>query len=75
MRAQGAYGAQLHQQLTSGSFTLQIKLADDTPSSSSWPRPPVLSLLAGADASGSGSCYASARASLTPDDRQATPPQ
>ena len=72
VRAQGAYGAQLHQQLTSGSFTLQVKLAaDDAPSSR--PRPPVLGLLGGASAS--SSYYASARASLTPDDPQGPPPQ
>ena len=71
VRAQSAYGAQLHQQLTSGSFTFQIKLADDAPSS--WSRasapptlPPILSLLG-------SSCYASARVSLAPDDRCLSP--
>ena len=80
MRAKGAYSAWLLQQLTSGSFTLQIKLADDSPSS--WlraPAPPalplVLSMLGSVAAAGAGagegpraasSCYASARASLAP---------
>jgi hypothetical protein len=77
VRAQGAYGAQLHQQLTSGSFTLQIKLADGSPSS--WPRapgPPMLGMLGSAAAAGeaSSSCYASAQASLAPDGRCPSPP-
>jgi len=65
VRAQGAYGARLHRQLTSGSLTLQVKLADlvdDAPPSR--PPPSMLGLLGGSDSSR----YASARASLAPEE-------
>jgi len=63
VRAQGSYGAQLHQQLTSGAFTLQLRLADDGPSS--WQLPSMLGLPDSGNGPGS-SCYTSTSASLAP---------